>query len=218
MGFPMEGVSACLSRNDKHVLHGESYKRLTPPRNTTKQRRPTVNPSDRQSAQLTDKAPGTIERAGNEVSRMTPTSTATLHASSTAAPSQHHTDPAGSSPESSQPTQPSAHRMHMRAEPHGSTDTSGDRRHPPYGEPYIRMNWWTTTDTWPASVGGGGGGGGSGAMNEEEQSEGKRVGKMREQVARRGRGMREGDEGGEQGTAEVRGEGFACVTEPCASP
>ena len=160
MGFPMEGVSACLSRNDKHVLHGESYKRLTPPRNTTKQRRPTVNPSDRQSAQLTDKAPGTIERAGNEVSRMTPTSTATLHASSTAAPSQHHTDPAGSSPESSQPTQPSAHRMHMRAEPHGSTDTSGDRRHPPYGEPYIRMNWWTTTDTWPASVGGGGGVGG----------------------------------------------------------
>ena len=50
------------------------------------------------------------------------------------APCQHHTDPAGSSSKSSQPTQPSARRRW--AEPHRYTDTtrtSGYTRYPPSG-------------------------------------------------------------------------------------
>ena len=60
-----------------------SYKGLAPPMNTTQQRTPTINPNDRQSAQLTDQAPGTIEKAAHKSSGKTSTSTATLHAAST---------------------------------------------------------------------------------------------------------------------------------------
>ena len=139
------------------VLHGESYKRMAPPRNTTKQRKPTINPNDRQSETLTDQAPGTTERAALESSRITSTSTATLHASSTAIPINHHTDPAGSSPQSLQPTQPSARRR--QEEPQDNTDTtrtSGDTQTPPPVGPTIRRNWWTAGGARPASWGGGG--------------------------------------------------------------
>ena len=44
------------------VLCGESYKGLALPRNTTKERTPTINPNNCQSAQLADQAQGTIER------------------------------------------------------------------------------------------------------------------------------------------------------------
>ena len=44
-----------------------------------------------QSVQLTDQALGTIGKAAHESSRITPTSTAALHVSSTATPTQHHT-------------------------------------------------------------------------------------------------------------------------------
>ena len=84
-----------------------------------KQTKPTllaINPNNRQPAQLTDQAPGTIERAPQESSRMKPTSTVTAHVSSAETSTNHQTDPAGSPPESSQPTQPSAQRR--RAEPH----------------------------------------------------------------------------------------------------
>ena len=63
-------------------------KRQTPgtPKKQTKQVSPAVNPKDPQSAQLTDQAPCTIDRAAQESSRTTPTSTATVHASITATP------------------------------------------------------------------------------------------------------------------------------------
>ena len=97
------------------LLHGQTYKCLA--RNKIKQRTSTVNPHDRQSAKLTDQAPGNIDKAAHESSRTT--------SSSTAIPSQHHADPAGLSPESSQPAQPSARRW--RAEPHYCTDTTRTR-------------------------------------------------------------------------------------------
>ena len=87
-------------------------------------KRPPIGTSHRQ-------APGNIERAAQESSHTTPTSTETLHATNTATSSHHHTDLAGSLPKSYQPTQPSAYRR--RAEPHHNTDTahtSGDSRHP----------------------------------------------------------------------------------------
>ena len=83
-----------------------------------------INPDGRQSEQLTDEAPGTIETAAEESSCKSPTRTATLHAYRTATPSHryHHTDSARSSPESSQPMQPSA--RFRRAEPLNNTDTA----------------------------------------------------------------------------------------------
>ena len=57
---------------------------------------PTINTNVCQSAQLTDQAPGTIERAAQEPSRITPTSTAALHASSTATSPHYYAHPAGS--------------------------------------------------------------------------------------------------------------------------
>ena len=47
------------------LLHGESSKRLAPPRNT-RQETPTINPINRQPTHLTDQAPSTIERAARE--------------------------------------------------------------------------------------------------------------------------------------------------------
>ena len=103
------------------VLNRESYNRLAPAKEHQKQVTPNLNPNDRHPAQLTDQAPGNIERAAQEPSRITPTSTATS--------SYHHADPAGTLPECSQPTQPSAQRR--RAEAHYNTDTTrtcGDTR------------------------------------------------------------------------------------------
>ena len=75
---------------------------------------PTLNPNDCQSAQLTDQAPGAIERAAQESSRIAqPSKVASSH---------HHAHPAGSLPVSSQPTQPCAQRR--LAETHYNTDTS----------------------------------------------------------------------------------------------
>ena len=48
------------------------------------QETPTINPNDRQPTQLTDEAPSTIERAARESRRITPISTAAVHAFSTA--------------------------------------------------------------------------------------------------------------------------------------
>ena len=80
---------------------------------------PTINPNDRQPARLTDQAPGTIERACHESSLITPTSTATMHAYSTATSSHYHVYPAGSLSESSEPTQLIAQRR--PAKPHYSS-------------------------------------------------------------------------------------------------
>ena len=89
-----------------HLVHDDgrvTRRKLQTPgaaKEHNKTKTPTINPNDRQIAQLTDQAPGTIERAAHGSSRTSPTST-TLRATSTAAPGQHHRDPAGSSAESS---------------------------------------------------------------------------------------------------------------------
>ena len=72
------------------VLHGESYKGLAPPRKTTKHKTPTVYTKDGESSQFTDQAPGTGETAAHESSRVTPTSTSTVHIASTTNPGLHH--------------------------------------------------------------------------------------------------------------------------------
>ena len=60
---------------------------------------PTINTNDSQQAQLTDQAPGTIERAAQGSSRITPSIAAAVHASSTATSRHHHAHAAGSSPD-----------------------------------------------------------------------------------------------------------------------
>ena len=60
---------------------------------------PTINTNDHQSAQLTDQAPGTIRRAAHEANHITPTSTAAVHASTTATSRHHYAHPAGSPPD-----------------------------------------------------------------------------------------------------------------------
>ena len=58
-----------------------------------------MNPNNSQTAHLTYQAPGTIERAAQESRRLTPTSTAAVHASSTATTRHHFVHPTGSSPD-----------------------------------------------------------------------------------------------------------------------
>ena len=112
------------------------------PKNTCNQ--PGINPNYCQLAQFTDRARGTIEKAAHESSCITPTSTSTMHTKPWPATTSlwirlcnhtyihtYHTNPAGSSLESSRPTQLSSRR---RAQPHSYTHTtrnSGDTRHPP---------------------------------------------------------------------------------------
>ena len=89
----------------------------------------TMKPSDRQPAELTDQAPGTVERAGKTHNTNQHSSRARLH----------HSDhpPSLSTPNmvitrSSQLMQPAA--KHRWAEPHCNTDTtrlSGDTQRPP---------------------------------------------------------------------------------------
>ena len=114
------------------------------------QEAPTVNPNGRQPAPLTDQAPGTIERAAQESTRLTPTSTAAVHAFSTATTRHHYPYPYKVITRSSQPTQPAA--KHRRAEPHYTTDTtrlSGDMKRPPA---MTRSGRWTAKGARPASV------------------------------------------------------------------
>jgi len=61
-------------------------------------RTPTINANDHQSAHLTDPSPGTFERAAQEPSRITSSSTAAVHASSNATSRHHLAQPPGSSP------------------------------------------------------------------------------------------------------------------------
>ena len=133
-------------RFTRKVLHGDSYKRLVPVRNTKIATKYNYNQPKRPSFGTTHRpSTGTIERAAQESSHITPTSTETVRAPSTATSSQYCADPAGSLPDSSQATQPSAHCR--RTDPHHNTDTartSGDTRHPLLGAPVIRRTWWTT--------------------------------------------------------------------------
>ena len=163
------------------MLHRESYKGLAPPRKTTEQRTPTVNPNYRRSAQFTDQALGTIENAAHESSRITPTSTPNS--------GLHCTNPAGTLLESSQPLQLSSRRR--RAQLHNYTDTtrnSGDtwRHTAPPSRGSVIMNWWSAMDARPESAGDVEAGGKGGGVNEGGGGEGVR--EMSEQVAGQGCG------------------------------
>ena len=59
----------------------------------------TISPNDREPAQLTDQAQATFERAAQESRRITPTSTAAVHASNTATTRHHYPHPTGSPPD-----------------------------------------------------------------------------------------------------------------------
>ena len=72
-----------------HVLHGDACvtrRKLQRPgtakehRNTTKQRKATVNPYDRRQVSLSDHAPDSAAESTHESSRIIATNTATLHA------------------------------------------------------------------------------------------------------------------------------------------
>ena len=139
---------------------------------------PTINTDDCKSAQLTDQAPGTIERAAQESSRITQTSTVAVHASSTATSHHHDTHPAGSPPD------PLSQRSPMRS--------TGGLSH-------------ATTQTPPAPAGIRGaprlGGSLSGGADGQPRTHGQPLGRgrgegggggMSEQVAGRGSGWWEG--------------------------
>ena len=102
-----------------------------------------INPNDRQPAQLTHQAPGTIERASQESKCITPTSTAATR--------HHDPHPNRVITRSSQPTQRPA--KHRRVEPYYNTDTirlSGDTKRPPPGGHIVWSGRWTAKGAWPA--------------------------------------------------------------------
>ena len=68
--------------------------RTTKDRNYLQSTQTTVN----QHTDITDQAPGTMERAAQESRRLTPISTAAVHASSTATTRHHNLHPTGSTP------------------------------------------------------------------------------------------------------------------------
>ena len=126
----MHGVCvkiSCVSRR-KHQSPGtaEEHRR---------QETPTINPNDHQPTQLTDQAPGTIERAARESRHTTPISTAAVHAFSTATTRYPHAT--GSS------LDPLSQRSPLRSTgglsctiPQTSTASAGTRCAPPrLGDP-----------------------------------------------------------------------------------
>ena len=87
----------------KLCLHCVTRRKIQTPGTTEEPKRqeaPTTNPNDpndRQPTQLTDQAPGTIERAARESRHTTPISTAAVHAFSTT--TTHYPHATGSSPD-----------------------------------------------------------------------------------------------------------------------
>ena len=123
------------------ALHGETYRGLAPPKNTTKQRTHTINPNERQSAQCTDQAPGTIDTKTHESSHVTPTSTAILHATNTATPSQHTQTQQG---HRQGPQAGRAAQQHRLKQAHAAAPA-------PRGAVIMR-NWWTAADARVAAL------------------------------------------------------------------
>ena len=161
------------------VVHRESRKveGLAPPRNTTKQRKPTINSNDVQPEKLPDHAPCTIEKAAHDLKCITPTITATgtLHAISTASPSQHHT----------------AQQVHRQS--------ALSHRNPVHVEGGPSR---TTTQTAPAPAGTAPRSRGARYQEELMDSHGHTA-SLRGGVGARGEG-RQGDEGGERGIVAAR--------------
>ena len=90
-GCPCDMICTCGTRRKLQTPGtAEEHKR---------QGKPTINPNDRQPTQLTDQAPGTIERAARESRNTAPISTAAAHTFSTATTRHHYPHPTGSSPD-----------------------------------------------------------------------------------------------------------------------
>ena len=129
------------------------------PKEHQRQETSTISPNNRQPAQLTDQAPGTIERAVQESRRITTTSTAAVHASSKATTRHHYPHLTGS------PLDPLSQRTPLRSTgglSHTTTQTppasAGTRSVPRLGGPMIRSGWWTAKGAQRASGDEGGGG------------------------------------------------------------
>ena len=86
-----------------------------------RQETPTINPNDRQPTQLTDQAPGTIERAARESRHTTPISTAAVHAFSTTTTRHQHPHATGTSPDP----------LSQRCESQAGSAAIHHRHHPP---------------------------------------------------------------------------------------
>ena len=126
-----------------------------------RQETPTISPNDRQPAQLTDQAPGTIYRAAQESRRTTSTSTAAVHASSTATNRHHHPHPTGSPPDP--PSQRSPLRSTdglSRTTTQNTPHLSGDTQRPPPGGGHYQ-EWLMNSQRRTASLRGGEGGRGA---------------------------------------------------------
>ena len=79
-----------------------------------RQETPTINPIDHQPTQLTDQAPSTIERAARESKRITQSSTAAVHAFSTATTCLHSVPQRTADGRVGAPQLPSICRRHTR--------------------------------------------------------------------------------------------------------
>ena len=89
--LPGMHAPACMLHMQCTMYNGVTRTRPGTAEGHRRQRTPTINTDDRQPAQLTDQAPGTIERAAQEPSRTTPTRTATSR--------HHYVHTAGSTPD-----------------------------------------------------------------------------------------------------------------------
>ena len=130
------------------VLHGESSKRLAPPRNTKdrKHLQSTQLTVDRHNSQTKHQALSKGQPGG----RITPINIAAVHAFSTATTRHHHPHPTGSSPDPlSQHRQlRSLGAIHRQAESHYTTDTtrlSGDMQRPPPAGGSHHQEWLMAT-------------------------------------------------------------------------
>ena len=162
------------------VLHGESSKRLAPPRNT-KDRKNLQSTQSTRPTRLTDQAPSTIERTARETHNTNQHSSRARFSTTT---THHHHPHPGSSPDPLSQRSPlrCLGAIHRRAEPHYTTDTthlSGDTLRPPltWGGPSSGV-----ADRQPRAHGVllSKGRGGVGWLGGDEQEEG---GRMSEQVA-----------------------------------
>ena len=125
-----------------------------------RQETPTINPNDRHPAHLADQAPGTIERAAQESRRITPTSTAAVHASSSATTRHHYLHPTGTSPDPRSQCSPVRSTGGLSRTTTDTTCLSGGHTAPPrLGGPIIKSGRWTAKGARPAPGEGQGGGG-----------------------------------------------------------
>ena len=107
--FPCMMHPSIVLMNDRRYQHrrlirckGVTRTKLQTPGTAEEHKRQetrTINPNDRQLTQLTDQAPGTIERAARQSRHTTPISTAAVHAFSTATTYHQYPHATGSTPD-----------------------------------------------------------------------------------------------------------------------